>query len=105
MVLSFQIRKLDFLQTVYCVSFVRFIDDLQNLKLQIWSEMKKSFTTEKLDHMDLSQIYFTIFSVFHNMKTPKLYPIDVVLGEYLEKYRGPHSYNFSTPTNNLMLSI
>ena len=88
-----------------CVSFVRFIDDLQNQKLQIWSEMKKSFTTEKLDHMDLSQIYFTIFSVFHNMKTLKQYPINVVLGEYLEKYRGPHSYNFSTPTNNLMLSI
>ena len=88
-----------------CVSFVRFIDDLHNQKLQIWSEMKKSFTTEKLDHMDLSQIYFTIFSVFHNMKTLKQYPINVVLGEYLEKYRGPHSYNFSTPTNNLMLSI
>ena len=88
-----------------CVSFVRFIEDLQNQKFQIWSEMKKSFTKEKLDHMNLSQIYFAIFSVFHNMQTLKQYPINVVLGEYLEKYKGPHSYDFSTPSNNLMLSI
>ena len=86
-----------------CVSFVKFIDDLQIQKFQFWTEMGKTFTKEKPNHMDSSQMYFAIFSVFHNMQFPKEYPINVVLGEYLERYKGPHSYNFSSPTNNLML--
>ena len=88
-----------------CVSFVKFIDDLQIQKFKFWTEMGKTFTKEKPNHIDSSQMYFAIFSVFHNMQTLKQYPINVVLGEYLEKYKGPHSYDFSTPSNNLMLSI